>query len=715
VDFISGEKGYLRCSIYMKKWLLFFIGIAPVVLLGQTNISGVINTYTRVLAADFCNNNVVVESAIGYGEGDRVLLIQMSGAVLDQSNTATYGTIDDYSVAGNYEILTIEDITFNIITFTETMERRYDAVNGKVQLVSIPEYNNVVINGEVNAEEWDGATGGVVIFFAEGTVTFNEEIDVTGMGFKGGDDYNHILCWDVTGNYDGYACSEADFCGSRKGEGIGRQLGTDSLGRGAPANGGGGGNDSNTGGGGGANFAQGGVGGQRLNLGAGDCGGSFPGLGGKALDYSNATNRIYLGGGGGSGDQNENDGSRGADGGGIVIIRAAEIIGNNFPIKANGRGVFTVAGRDAAGGGGGAGVVLLDVPLISSPLNVEVIGGKGGDVDNNLDAVSCNGPGGGGSGGALWVSAATVSPLINLNASGGAPGMTINATAPAACNGSSNGAAAGAAGGSLTGLVLPEPTTIFIPLELDVVPDEIVICEGESVDMTSTSDGTGVLTYQWNDADLSATPDLTVTPESDFLYQLTVTDERGCQIVQSVDVDMVDSVSAAAFPDATIVLGESVNIGSNLTGPDYTYLWTPDYNMNSPALPLTQVNPFITTEYCVTATHIQSGCATSSCVTIEVISDVVIPNAFSPNFDGLNDYFSIPDLGDICESINYFTIYDRWGKLVYEWAGEGGNPGWDGTHNVTGADLPIGNYIYLIELECQNGKRLFSGEVLLLR
>ena len=98
-----------------------------------------------------------------------------------------------------------------------------------------------------------------------------------------------------------------------------------------------------------------------------------------------------------------------------------------------------------------------------------------------------------------------------------------------------------------------------------------------------------------------------------------------------------------------------------------------------------------------------------------MISDVVIPNAFSPNFDGLNDYFTIPDLGDICESINYFTIYDRWGKLVFEWAGDGGTPGWDGTHNVTGADLHIGNYIYLIELECENGKRLFSGEVLLLR
>ena len=81
----------------------------PAVLWGQTSISGIINTYTKVLAVDFCNNNVVVESAIGFIEGDQVLLLQMSGATLDQSNTATYGTITDVGLAGNYEILTIAD------------------------------------------------------------------------------------------------------------------------------------------------------------------------------------------------------------------------------------------------------------------------------------------------------------------------------------------------------------------------------------------------------------------------------------------------------------------------------------------------------------------------------------------------------------------------------------------------------------------------------
>ena len=47
-----------------------------------------------------------------------------------------------------------------MITFEETMERYYDAFDGKVQLVTIPHYNDVDIDGEVTAAEYDGSKGG---------------------------------------------------------------------------------------------------------------------------------------------------------------------------------------------------------------------------------------------------------------------------------------------------------------------------------------------------------------------------------------------------------------------------------------------------------------------------------------------------------------------------------------------------------------------------
>ncbi|MBP7399861.1 MAG: gliding motility-associated C-terminal domain-containing protein [Chitinophagales bacterium] len=701
----------------MRQLFAIFIILLQVFYLNaQTNISGIINRYEKVLLVDFCNNKVVVESAVGYSVGDRVMLIQMSGATIDQTNTSAFGSITDYALAGNYEILTIGNISFNVITFEETMERYYDAVGGKVQLVDIPEYDNVIIEDEVIAMEWNGSKGGIVAFTATGTVTFNEDIDVEGQGFYGGDDYSHLLCYGGTGNYTGYVCNEAEYCGSRKGEGIGVELGADSLGRGAPGNGGGGGNDSNSGGGGGSNYGSGGIGGKRLNVTGSDCGGNYPGLGGYNLAYSAASNKIFMGGGGGSGDQNENDGTSGADGGGIVFIRAAEVIGNNFTIKAGGRSVFAVAGRDAAGGGGGGGAVIFDVPLVSSPINILLTGGDGGDVDNNNDAISCNGPGGGGGGGILILPDGALPANVLLNADGGAVGETINASAPAACNGSSNEATAGQAGGYLTDFVLAEPTTIFIPLTLSLDPEDITICFGESISITSTSDGTGTLTYEWNDYLNSITPDLSIVPNNSIAYALTVTDERDCQITKACDVTVIDSVYALAIPDATIILGEYVNLYASVIGVNYDYLWTPtDYNISDPTSATPVVNPFTTTTYCLEASDAQSGCIYNSCIEIQVINDVVIPNAFSPNGDGLNDVFSVPYLGDICNSITFFQVFDRWGQVVYDYYLDTDQNGWDGTHINNGQPEPIGNYIYLIKLDCDSGERIFANDVILLR
>src|SRR6185436_4641227 len=79
-----------------------------------------------------------------------------------------------------------------------------------------------------------------------------------------------------------------------------------SFGKGALANGGGSGNSHNSGGGGGSNAAPGGFG--SYNFEGSPCDGTVPfdnrGIGGKTLTYSNAANKIFLGGGGGAGHSN---------------------------------------------------------------------------------------------------------------------------------------------------------------------------------------------------------------------------------------------------------------------------------------------------------------------------------------------------------------------------------------------------------------------------
>ncbi|NJO00963.1 MAG: hypothetical protein HC880_04040 [Bacteroidia bacterium] len=111
--------------------------------------------------------------------------------------------------------------------------------------------------------------------------------------------------------------------------------------RGAMANGGGGGNSHNGGGGGGANFSRGGNGGYGWSSGEACTGiNQAHGLGGYSLDYSLASNKIFMGGAGGAGQQNNNHSSRGGNGGGIILIRAAVLVsecgGPAISITANG-------------------------------------------------------------------------------------------------------------------------------------------------------------------------------------------------------------------------------------------------------------------------------------------------------------------------------------------------------------------------------------------
>jgi gliding motility-associated-like protein len=94
---------------------------------------------------------------------------------------------------------------------------------------------------------------------------------------------------------------------------------------------------------------------------------------------------------------------------------------------------------------------------------------------------------------------------------------------------------------------------------------------------------------------------------------------------------------------------------------------------------------------------------------------IMIPNAFSPNSDGLNDYF-IPILQSAeCLDPGTYTldIYNRWGQRIYQ--GRANDKGWDGTYNGTPAD--VGTYAYHITytLGRRGTKHMKKGEVILVR
>ncbi len=96
--------------------------------------------------------------------------------------------------------------------------------------------------------------------------------------------------------------------------------------------------------------------------------------------------------------------------------------------------------------------------------------------------------------------------------------------------------------------------------------------------------------------------------------------------------------------------------------------------------------------------------------------DVYIPNAISPNDDGINDVFTIFSGADVKEILN-LEVYDRWGGRVYQHGALKPNDvqvGWDGTHK--GKPATSGVYVWQATIIFQDGKkRELTGEVTLLR
>ncbi len=172
----------------------------------------------------------------------------------------------------------------------------------------------------------------------------------------------------------------------------------------------------------------------------------------------------------------------------------------------------------------------------------------------------------------------------------------------------------------------------------------------------------------------------------------------------------VDNFKPFAGNDTTIVKGEYINF--NATG-GTQYVWTPPVYLES----TDSYNPIgyfpdpgqYTYEVNVTSPF---GCAGTDTITVTVVNQAafLMPTAFTPNGDGLNDVFMPRSVG--YSKLNYFRIFNRWGEEVFFTTSL--ETGWDGTcHNKT-AD--IGTYYWDISYKDRFGKDgSMKGDVTLVR
>jgi gliding motility-associated-like protein/fimbrial isopeptide formation D2 family protein len=129
-----------------------------------------------------------------------------------------------------------------------------------------------------------------------------------------------------------------------------------------------------------------------------------------------------------------------------------------------------------------------------------------------------------------------------------------------------------------------------------------------------------------------------------------------------------------------------------------TYLWSPASGLSN----ATSSSPSVTIDqaivYVVVGTDL-NGCTATDSVTIEICDSLVIPSGFTPDGDGINDFFEIVGIENYGD--NKLQIFNRWGNLLYEKKKYDNT--WNGVPNVNtlilGSDkVPNGTYYYLLEL-----------------
>ncbi|HAE12621.1 MAG: gliding motility-associated C-terminal domain-containing protein [Chitinophagales bacterium] len=233
---------------------------------------------------------------------------------------------------------------------------------------------------------------------------------------------------------------------------------------------------------------------------------------------------------------------------------------------------------------------------------------------------------------------------------------------------------------------------------IEEVPDpmlleDTLICLAE---WTLELEVPGFNTYDWSTGETTAA--VTVSEEGTY----TVTYSTGCDTYtdeMTITTDPYLLVDPDLGPDTLVceILGSLILDA----GPDL-----PDYNWNTgettQTITVTEEGAYWVLSTSLCGTH-GDTIIVSPCLFLNV------PNAFSPNDDGLNDVFRV--LCTDCENFLSLSIYNRWGDMIFETSDY--TVGWDGTYQEK--EQPIGSYVFMLRYLEGDQEAIIQGSVTLIR
>lgn len=244
------------------------------------------------------------------------------------------------------------------------------------------------------------------------------------------------------------------------------------------------------------------------------------------------------------------------------------------------------------------------------------------------------------------------------------------------------------------------------------------ICAGDSIQLFAS----GTDFYRWQPAISLNNPGISnpiATPVSNTIYTVTGTDKAQCFSNTASVTIVANPKPLVNITDSAVTIQPGATYQINtVNSPDVIKwhwqpaIWLSDANIANPV-----AQPQETTTYNVIG-ETAGGCISRDQITIMTIcnsSVLFVPNTFSPNNDGMNDYF-FPRSGSIVK-IKSLKIFNKWGQEIFKtnnFSSNDQSAGWDGKYKGISQQADV--YIYFMQVTCSNGSTFSKqGSITLLR
>jgi gliding motility-associated-like protein len=245
-----------------------------------------------------------------------------------------------------------------------------------------------------------------------------------------------------------------------------------------------------------------------------------------------------------------------------------------------------------------------------------------------------------------------------------------------------------------------------MPVEITEI-STIDPCGNEPLLLEAKANGCDECVYFWSNGEMSRY--LELQPGTVDSFSVLVLDKRGCKARDTIFANVsMPPVIDLGLRDTTVFEYQSIVIGGN--NPQLQYKW----NTGDTTATIVVQHAGV---FALTVTD-ANGCQSRDWIKVRLVKKdhVWVPNIFNPDFNGNNDVVNIYADKSV-RQIKTFQIADRWGTVYFRkdnYAANYETDGWNGKYR--GKRVPIGNYLWMAEVEYIDGKKeIYSGTILVAR